>query len=169
MVYSKNIYKKENRCGYRFVNLDPEGRKKLFLLIFSSPQTWEHAHDLRPRRSIVMAWHYLTGLVNCCLPKRTTRRFHNRELMFSPATVKIDNSEVSVLMYDSSEYGVSVICYSHEKPKGLVWSLTEAPEKTARHVYTKKIFPNIWRIGLDLGIGGITVRQKREFSEMVES
>lgn len=44
------------------------------------------------------------------------------------------------------------------------WSFPEIPDKTARHVYTKKVFYNLWRIGLEFDIGGTIVKQVSEFS-----
>jgi cellulose synthase (UDP-forming) len=149
MVYCEKIYRKSCRCGYKFVNMNKELKDKLFLMIFAAPSTWENAHDNRPKRSITMAYHYLTGMIKCFFPQRNSRRLSYRKLVMSPVTVILDNSEVQFLLADRSEDGIGLLFYSKKKPEAQVWEIQEkGGKKAVKHIYTKKILPNVWRTGL---------------------
>ena len=149
MVYCEKIFSKESRAGYQFKNMDPELKKRLFLMIFSSPQTWEKTHEKRPKNSAAMVYHYFTGLVKGFLPQRTSRRLTHRQIVFTPAVMLMDKKPVSVLIYDRSEKGLGVIVFSTKKPIADTWSFHDGKfQNRAEMVYTKKILPLIWRAGL---------------------
>jgi cellulose synthase (UDP-forming) len=151
MVYYEKCGKKHARCAYRFEGVDKALEEKLFLMIFSDPQTWEHSHDKRPQRSLTMAFFYLSGVVKCFFPQRQSRRMELRTSLFKKGFVKVNEFGYDIWFLNKSNSGCAILLIHPEPPKEKEWVVVnENRDETMSVKYLKQLFPGagIWRAGL---------------------
>jgi cellulose synthase (UDP-forming) len=104
LAYHERVSTRSSRCGFEIVDLDEETRRKLSLKIFTSPDTWETGHDGRVRSNIVMALHFLAGVVRCFLPLKNSKRKDLRKKSFQIRPVKVEGQTLKVCMRDFSSW-----------------------------------------------------------------
>jgi cellulose synthase (UDP-forming) len=165
IVYRENVSRAALRCGYRFDTIDQDLRKRLFLMIFGSAQTWEKAHAIRPKFAPIMAYHYFEGMIRCFMPRRTTRRMYPRYGRFEPAMLVLDKQYLRCIIYNRSAKGLGVIVVGKTKPHATQWGLrTGNGGRFLHHVHTKNILPHIWKIGFivpAVPLASVVLRQKQ--------
>ena len=151
LVYRERASARSSRCGLEFIDLPEETRRKLALKIFSSPDTWEAVHAVRVRSNIVMALHFLVGIVRCLLPLRNRTRKGIRKRSFCIRSVKAEGRMFKVIAQDVSRKGVGLVYFGKEPPLDTAWTVFE-PQQEVRcfPVYRKKRVPYVWRVGLKL-------------------
>jgi len=151
IVYRETVTHRKIRCGYRFGTIDRDLWKRLFLMIFASAKTWENAHANRPRYALIMAYHYIEGMIRSFLPQRASRRRHPRTRHFELSTLLLDREHVPCVILNRSAHGFGVFAFCRKKPEAKQWELSvDNTEKYFRHVYTNKFLPRLWRIGLEV-------------------
>lgn len=151
MVYCEKCGKKQVRSAYHFESIDKTIEEKLFLLIFSDPQTWEHSHDRRPQRSLTMAFFYLRGVIMSFFPQRQSRRMELRTSHFTRGLIKVADFGYDVRILDRSSSGCGLLLITDEPPSEKDWILVNGDHEEVMNVkYVKQLIPgtSFWRAGL---------------------
>jgi len=140
-----------SRCGYNFEIPNLSIKKRLFMNLFCSPKIWVGAHDKHPKNSIALLVLFMKGILYACRPpQKQTRRFAPRHMAVLPAKAIVNGVEFPALVRDSSITGMGMFVASRDEPRARQWSIRIGSDiNFLMHVYTKKVAPYIWRVGLE--------------------
>lgn len=151
LVYHERMSTRAYRCGLVFLDTRHEIRRALILNLFADPATWREAHVHRTRSNLVMAFHFLRGIVRCLRPMRTTIRRCIRRQTLQLLRVQTDSHRQQVIVRDWSPRGLGLLWIGRTVPSTLQWTVLTPQFGCARFrlIYRRQLIPCLWRVGLE--------------------
>ncbi|MCI0673532.1 MAG: glycosyl hydrolase family 8 [Myxococcaceae bacterium] len=156
LVYNERAGRKV-RCAFHFPSPSVEESRALVRLLFSPAEAWARAHETHTRSSLVLTWHFLTGIARSLRGDAHHRRGAPREATLQRWRCVHPKGARTLWMRDRSERGVGLLVFGAPLPvEGALPILGPGqPVRWARVVHQSRRFPGVYRVGLEF-VPGLT-------------